>query len=707
MSAPIPACEPERLCALGHYALLDTPPEPGFEHLTALAAEFFDVPVAMISLLDANRQWFKSCHGLGSLKETPREAALCAFTILGPHPLVVPDARLDERFARNPQVTGPPHIRFYAGAPLTTPQGYNIGALCLVDMEPRTLSEDQTTSLTHLADTVMAAIEARRTEQRLRLEIEEHERTSRHLRLMEARYQRIARNSPGMVHQFIRRKDGRAQFPFISDACREILELEPAALQAQASEYFKLVHPEDRLAYEKAAAASIADLTTLHWEGRYLAPSGCLKWVHLSSQPERMPNGDIHWDGVLLDITARKQTEEALRQAKFIAEAARAEAEKANDAKSEFLSRVSHELRTPLNAILGFGQLLEISPLREQDALGVKYLMQGARRLLSLVDEVLDLSSAEAGALPLVFGSVDIDPLVSECVHLVERQAQTRGVKCWVEAAPLGPRLAWADEQRLRQVLLNLLSNAIKYNREGGEVVISRVALPDGHLRLNVKDSGPGISPEGIERLFVPFGRLEQTRGTVAGTGLGLVVSRRIAEAMGGRLGVESEVGCGSTFWLSLPLSAAPVSSFQNLPSAILPAAPQQTPPEAAVLYIEDNPSNQQVMEMLFASHRPRWTILFASDGKAGFEQACRALPDLILLDLQLPEMPGDAVLAALRRHPQTQAIPVVILSADATTRSQELLVAGGANDYIAKPFGIDDLLTRLDRVLLEPAPRR
>ena len=222
--------------------------------------------------------------------------------------------------------------------------------------------------------------------------------------------------------------------------------------------------------------------------------------------------------------------------------------------------------------------------------------------------------------------------------------------------------------------------------------------MPGGLLRFNVQDTGPGISPEGLARLFIPFERLEQTRGAVEGTGLGLVVSRRIAEAMGGRLDVQSEVGRGSTFWLEIPQADIPVVSAQNAALIHVPDAAQGTSPTATLLYIEDNQSNRQVMEMLFASRRPQWTVLSAADGKTGLERACQSLPDLVLLDLQLPEMQGDAVLVGLRNHPLTKAIPVVILSADATTRSRELLISGGADDYISKPFGVEDLLGRLDQ---------
>ncbi len=394
---------------------------------------------------------------------------------------------------------------------------------------------------------------------------------------------------------------------------------------------------------------------------------------------------------VLAAAIARHRHEIALR-------AARDESEKANHAKSVFLSRMSHELRTPLNAILGFGQLLELSPLGQQEILSLSYIMKGGRHLLTLIDEVLDLSRAETGHLHLAPGHVNVGVLVHECVGLVTRLAQPRGIICRVDV-PDGLSL-WADEQRLRQVLLNLLSNAVKYNHEGGTVVVTSEETPPGRLRIKVSDTGPGIPPEGIARLFVPFERLEQEFSEAEGTGLGLVISRRIAEAMGGSLDMESEPGRGSTFWIELPLATPPPVAATALAST--PAEPRlPTPvPRARLLYIEDNLSNLLVVKAMLANCRPHWEFLSARDGHEGLAQAERCLPDLILLDLQLPGINGDAVLVELRSNPLTRNIPVILLSADATPHSRERLLAGGAVDYISKPFKLEDLLDRLDRTL-------
>ena len=467
MSPPLPHCEPERLRALDRYAILDTPPEPVFDHYTALAADLFQVPIALLTLVDAERQWFKSVFGWEGVRETPRDVAFCAFTILGHQPLIIPDAALDERFRDNPLVTGPPYIRFYAGAPLTTSDGFNLGDLCIVDAVPRTFGAAETTRLVRLASLAAAATESRLTEERLRREIAVHENTMGSLRAVEDRYRRIVAHSPGMVHQFVRHADGQGRFLFISDACRDILELEPSALERSAGDFPLLIHPDDQPSYRQAVAESTDALATLRWEGRYLAPSGVLKWVQLLSQPALMPDGSILWDGVLLDVTARKLGEEALIQARLRAEQAQAEAERASRAKSEFLSRVSHELRTPLNAILGFGQLLALKPMSEQDAQSIGHILDGGRHLLALVDEMLELARIEAGQIALDLAAVSFRQLASQCASFVARMAQARRIICTMNEDAVDDLPVRADEHRLRQVLLNLLANAIKYNREG------------------------------------------------------------------------------------------------------------------------------------------------------------------------------------------------------------------------------------------------
>ena len=520
------------------------------------------------------------------------------------------------------------------------------------------------------------------------------------LRESEARYERIAANVPGMVYQFVLREDGSSAFPFVSEGCREIFGLEPEQIRRTAQLVMDAVHPEDKEEFAQSIRDSAASLQPWTWQGRIVrADTGQTCCLQAASRPERQANGDTVWDGVFMDVTERQQAEEHRR--------AKEEAERTNKAKSVFLSRMSHELRTPLNAILGFGQILELSVRGPDDALALGHILKGGRHLLSLIDEVLDLTRAESGELHLSFGLVNPDELARDCMGLVARLAEAHGIACKLQASRRRAVSLWADQQRLRQILLNLLSNAIKYNRAGGEVILSTQKMPGERLRFKVSDTGRGIPPEGLSRLFVPFERLDQEYGEVEGTGLGLVISRQIAEAMGGSLGVTSKVGEGSTFWIEVPIAKpnAPPSGVSEAGAS--PAPRQKTPQTATLLYIEDNASNLQVVQMLLARSRPHWRFLSARNGKEGLALAQREAPDLILLDLQLPGLPGDKVLTGLRRDARTRRTPVIVLSADATTHSRDHLLASGADDYLSKPFQLDRMLELLDHTLLKYAAPR
>ncbi len=409
----------------------------------------------------------------------------------------------------------------------------------------------------------------------------------------------------------------------------------------------------------------------------------------------RLPDGRWLQLATAIDMTDRHRQEAALRLAKE-------EAERANLAKSQFLSRMSHELRTPLNAILGFGQVLELGQHDEQDGQAVEHILKGGRHLLALVDEVLDLARVETGELALKLSAVSVEKLLSECVGLVARLAQTRGVSCSVKVTTACHLQVRADEQRLRQVLLNLLSNAIKYNRDGGRVSLSCRRARNGRVRVKVQDTGHGISAEDLARLFVPFERLGQELGEVEGTGLGLVVSKQLMEAMEGSLHATSQPGRGSTFWIELPGATTPRRPEAGDGTAPAePAAPGEAPPAATLLYIEDNISNLQVVKTVLERLRPHWRLLSACDGASGLEQAREHLPSVILLDLQLPGGNGDLVLTELRAHERLGSVPVLLLSADATAHSRERLLALGATDYLCKPFNVAVLLGKLDALLM------
>ncbi len=414
----------------------------------------------------------------------------------------------------------------------------------------------------------------------------------------------------------------------------------------------------------------------------------------------RLPDGRVLRITMAVDVTERFQAETELRAAKV-------EAERANAAKSEFLSRMSHELRTPLNAILGFGQVLEMSKLDAQDAHCIQLMLQGGRHLLALVDEVLDLARVEAGQLELKIGLVSLERLAQECVGLVARLAHARHLTCTTNFRGGAPVLVLADEQRLRQVVLNLLANAIKYNHEGGQVTLTCEPRGERTLRLSVKDTGPGISPQNLVRLFVPFERLGREVSEIEGTGLGLVVSMRLVEAMGGKLGAESVLGEGSTFWIDLSaveeVLPEPTISLEAAATLVPAAEPRSS---ATLLYIEDNLSNLQVMKTILERLRPHWHYLSARDGQNGLRLAREHLPDLILLDLQLPGLKGDAVLEELRAEPNMKRLPVLMLSADATAHSRERLLALGATEYLSKPFNIAVLLEKID-AMLQAAPSK
>lgn len=393
-------------------------------------------------------------------------------------------------------------------------------------------------------------------------------------------------------------------------------------------------------------------------------------------------------------ISARDEAERAREEA----EQAREEAESANRAKSEFLSRMSHELRTPLNAILGFGQLLQADaddPLSGGQRQRVDELLRGGRHLLALINDVLDVARIEAGQLQLSLQPVDLAVLARDCLRLVQPVAQDRGVTLALQFDP--PPAAWgvtADATRLKQVLLNLLSNAIKFNREAGQVQVGARVVADG-LLLEVTDQGPGIPPEQVPRLFQAFERLDM-EGAVEGTGIGLALSRSLVALMHGEIGVRSEPGQGSVFWVRLPASAGGVFAVDLPLAASLPAPPSR---RHDVLYIEDNEVNQLLMQGMLA-HRPAIDLRLAAWPEDGLAMALEQPPDLVLLDIQLPGIDGFEVLRLMHDQPSLRQVPVIAVSANAMPDDLADARRAGFADYLTKPVDMARLLALVDRAL-------
>ena len=400
------------------------------------------------------------------------------------------------------------------------------------------------------------------------------------------------------------------------------------------------------------------------------------------------------------DVTERKRFELALQETNVELETAKSAAEKANLAKSDFLSSMSHELRSPLNAILGFAQLMEMStpPPTPSQAGRISQILQAGWHLLNLINEILDLAVIEAGKVSLSIEPVSLDDVLLECEAMMETQAEKRRIKMTFPLFGQSGSVL-ADRTRLKQIVINLLSNAIKYNKDDGTVEVKCVKVMRGRIRISVRDTGSGIPPEKMAQMFQPFNRLGKEAGTIAGTGIGLVVTKQLAELMGGVIGVESVAGEGSVFWIELDSVLASSLAPEEVASAVTQFERRDSIRVRTVLYVEDNPANMTLVEQLIAG-RPDLRLLTAVNGTLGIAAAKASLPDVILMDTNLPGISGIDALKILRDDPITAHIPVIALSANAMMRDIKLGIDIGFNRYLTKPIKVKEFFEALDSVL-------
>ncbi|MET0336039.1 MAG: CHASE domain-containing protein [Rhizobacter sp.] len=526
----------------------------------------------------------------------------------------------------------------------------------------------------------------------LQREIIERERTEADLRESEQRFRNILNNVPiGVVYT-----DLQGNVKQVNPRFCELTGYTDDALMG--TDIATLTHPEDRAQNAELSGQLVrGEIPMFRRQSRYLTRDKRMVWVQSVVTLLRDVQGAPHRIvGVVEDIT------EHLRLAD--AERAREIAEAANLAKSEFLSRMSHELRTPLNAMLGFAQLLELDqnhPLPTAQRPWVAQIQGAGWHLLDMINDVLDLSRIESGTLNLQPDRVDLREIIGAVLPLVEQDARRRQIVVSQDLPDDAARVI-GDTTRVKQILINLMSNAVKYNSDGGRIHITARLVTHGSVELVVSDTGLGMTPQQVEQLFQPFNRLGRERSALEGTGIGLVISQRLAELMGGSLRARSTAGAGSSFILTLPRAERPDTVAGPLD------APEADPThyhQRRVHYVEDNETNVEVMRGIL-SRRPQVHFDVSVTGLDGLAAIRTQRPDLILLDMHLPDIDGLELLRHLKADPATAEVPVVVVSADALASQIDIAMQAGATHYLTKPVSVAELLAVVDSVLEDAETR-
>ena len=460
---------------------------------------------------------------------------------------------------------------------------------------------------------------------------------------------------------------------------------DPARFPGVQEAWEAALHPDDAIRIHRELQRALSGEQPYDTQFRVVWPNGKMRWIHTKATVFRAADGQpLRMIGTHWDISDFKASEHELLRAKL-------EAERANQAKSQFLSSMSHELRTPMNAVLGFAQLMSMdTTLPENHQENLEQILKGGSHLLNLINDVLNLTKIEAGDIELLIETVACAELIDECLALVSPLAQDQGIQLETDTTD-GIELLHTDRRMLKQVLINLLSNAIKYNRAAGRVRLALGRLEDGNICLSVTDSGAGIPPERLPELFQPFNRLGAELSEIEGSGIGLAVSKRLVTALGGSISVSSTLGVGSVFRVILNTEKTPAPQAKAADSDTGNSAPQPLAlekPEATILNIDDNAANRRLVQKILRQHS-QWRLIDAATAEAGIELATAHPPDIILMDINLPDMDGYTALRQLRAQVTTHDIPVIAVSANALPTDLARARVAGFNDYLTKPYEV------------------
>ncbi|UXX79708.1 PAS domain S-box protein [Reichenbachiella carrageenanivorans] len=809
-----PANEKERLVELYSYHILDTAIEQSFDDITKIAAQICDSPISLVSLIDKDRQWFKSRHGLEAT-ETPRELAYCAHAIHSSQDLLeVPDAFEDERFHDNPLAIGDPHVRFYAGAPLVTTSGYALGTLCVIDHQPKKLTKGQKEALWALSRQVTALLELKKsnrileetklaqsqTEQTFRNRLERigdmvyeldpkgmfiyvnpvlvrmsgfseeqllkmhfsnlvHESDAKRVsnyyvhtlknkirssylefkmkgengpvwvgqtveiefdgalgvrtfgvarniqELVEARdrmekseamYRLLSEHSTDMI--CLHEPDGR--YSYLSSSVKDLLGYEPEELIGVS--LYDLIHPDllDKFKTE-VHSKSIDNQSFTGVESRLRKKDGTYVWVELYYKPILNENNEvISLQSSTRDISKRRKYDDAIQVAMKLAEKAKLEAIESAKAKENFLSTMSHEIRTPLNAILGVTNLLLMEELEQKHLDHLNLLKFSGENLLSLINDILDYNKIESGKVDIEKVDFDLSEILMNLKQSVMPEVNKKGLELVLQYDEQLPNIFVGDPIRVTQIISNLLSNAIKFTEEGFikiDVTLGEKKEGMAQVHFEIHDTGIGIEPDNQSLIFENFAQAsDDTTRKFGGTGLGLAITKKLLLLMGSEIHLDSELGYGSIFYFDIHLPIGNASDVDGEIKNNLLVFENVAHRNIHLLVAEDNRANQIVLEKFLQ----KWGMKmdFVENGRLALERSKTERYDLILMDLQMPEMDGYQATQAIRKLSTTYAqhLPIIALTASALLDVRKKVKELGMTDYITKPFSPEELYKKI-----------
>jgi PAS domain S-box-containing protein len=731
MHAPLHPRESERLAALHEAGIIGRSDGPLFERAVKVIAEICGTPIAAVSLVDADRQWFACETGLG-VRETTREVAFCAYAILGDHPMVVSDASKDPRFVGNALVTGKPGIRFYAGVPLKTPSDLPLGTLCVIDVVPRELTASQLEALSTMGGLVASNIELRRAAGRLR------EQQQLHSMLVDnARdFAMVTLDPSGCVTSWnvgAQRTHGYEAGDIVGKHYRTFF----------CEEDYASGMPEQILSLAVESGRGECRGWRVRKDGQWFHVNGTINAIRTETGEvagfvKIIQDDTVRWMAAEQikqqseELTAaNKRLEEQAKELHLRAselEAARCEAEAASRSKSEFLANMSHEIRTPMTAILGYTDLLasegdrNLAPARRLEH--IETIRRNGEHLLSIINDILDLSKIEAEKMTVEAVATDASQVVHGVASLMQVKAAERHLRICTRFETPIPSVITSDPLRLQQILVNVVGNAIKFTESGTVTVGVRCDPIAERMSFDIIDTGIGMTPEQMSHLFEAFVQADMsTTRKFGGTGLGLRISKRLAQLLGGDISVSSKPGTGSTFSVSIPTGPLAGVAFESpdemqtmvrdVPQDQKSGSPSEAPLKGLrILLAEDGPDNRRLITFHLAKagavvhsvENGRLAIeALTLDGTVNSEIKQPASFDILMTDMQMPEMDGYAAVRWLRDHGCN--LPIIALTAHAMNGDRERCVSAGCSDYATKPINREQLIDICRRAMAQVSP--